>query len=87
MRRALSPGQNQTLDKGKIMGWLIKTILLSVIFLTACSSNMNRALYEGIQNQNEINKSPAERAISPTPNYKDYQSERENLKKKPLPAE
>lgn len=69
------------------MKWYITAILLSGIFLTACSSNMNRALYEGIQNQNEVGKSPAERAISPTPSYKDYQSERENLKKKSLPAE
>lgn len=50
-----------------------------ILFLAGCSGNMNRALYEGIQSQNEVGKTPAERAISPAPNYDAYHSERDKL--------
>lgn len=60
---------------------LVTGILATGILMTGCSNNTNRALYESIQNQNEVGKTPAERAISPAPSYKDYQSERESLKR------
>ena len=50
------------------------------ISLTGCSNNTSRAVYESIKTQNEINKSPAERAMTPLPSYNDYQKERENMK-------
>ena len=62
------------------MKLLTQAILLSGLLLLGCSSNVNRALYESIKNQNEVGKTPAERAISPTPSYDAYKKERETLK-------
>lgn len=72
------------------MNYLIKVALplrLVFLLLSGCSGNMNRSLYEGIKLQNEANKTPGERAITPTPSYDSYQKERENLNKNAYPAE
>ena len=53
---------------------------LAVLLLAGCSSNANRVLYEGIKTQNEVNKTPSERVMSPTPGYDAYRKERESLK-------
>ncbi|HUX89216.1 MAG TPA: hypothetical protein VMV48_00810 [Gallionellaceae bacterium] len=46
---------------------LMPVLLLPVLLLAGCSSNVNRAFYEGIKSQNEVNKTPSERAMTPTP--------------------
>ncbi len=58
----------------------VKTILLALLLLAGCSNNTRQALYESIRTQNEVNKTPAERAITPSPGYREYESERESLK-------
>lgn len=58
----------------------IKVVFLATLLMAGCSSNTNRAIYESIKTQNEINKSPAERAMTATPSYSDYKKERESLK-------
>lgn len=63
------------------------TILLSGLLLAGCSDNMNRAFYEGFKNQNDAEKTPNERALTPTPSYGTYQKERESLKQKDSAAE
>lgn len=55
-------------------------LLFALLVFSGCSNNAQRALYEGIKTQNEINKTPAERAITPTPSYETYRKERESLK-------
>lgn len=62
-------------------------LLFIFLALSGCSNNAQRALYEGIQTQNEINKSPAERALKPTPSYETYRKERESLKQNEAVAE
>jgi len=52
--------------------------------MAGCSSNVNRAFYEGIKNQNEAYKTPNERAMNPAPSYDSYIKEQEELKKNPL---
>jgi hypothetical protein len=47
--------------------------------LAGCCSNTNQALYESIKTQNEVNKTPGERSMAPTPSYGIYKKERENL--------
>jgi PBP1b-binding outer membrane lipoprotein LpoB len=59
---------------------ILKLIFVASLCLSGCSSNSNRALYESIKTQNEINKSPVERAMTPSPSYSDYTQEREKLK-------
>jgi hypothetical protein len=51
--------------------------IFAAIFLTACSSDPYRGLYEGIKNQNESKKTPQEREMNPTPGYDAYKKERE----------
>ena len=58
------------------------TILLSGLLLAGCSDNVNRAFYEGFKNQNDAEKTPNERAMTPTRSYGTYQKERESLKQK-----
>lgn len=58
----------------------LSPLFLATLLLAGCSSNANRALYEGIKTQNEVNKTPAERAMNPTPSYDAYRKEKENLK-------
>lgn len=63
------------------------TILLSGLLLTGCSDKVNRAFYEGFKNQNDAEKTPNERAMTPTPSYGTYQKERESLKQNDPAAE
>ena len=63
------------------------TILLSGLLLAGCSDNVNRAFYEGFKNQNDAEKTPNERAMTPTPSYGTYQKERESLKQNDPAAE
>ena len=63
------------------MGWQIKAILFTLIFLAACSNNVNRGLYEGFKSQNDGYKTPNERVTSPpAPSYDVYKKERDRLK-------
>ena len=57
-------------------------IILLLTLMSACSNNVNQRLYEGIKRQNEVNKSPVERAMTPAPSYDAYRKERDSLKKK-----
>jgi hypothetical protein len=41
---------------------------------------MYSGVYEGNKNYKESSKTPVERAISPTPSYKEYKRESDNLK-------
>ena len=64
------------------MRWSIKTILLTLLLLAGCSSNVNRAFYEGFKSQNDGYKTPNERLTSPpAPSYDVYKKERDSLKK------
>jgi hypothetical protein len=56
------------------------TIFLAGLLLAGCSDNVNRAFYEGFKNQNDAEKTPNERAMTPTSSYGTYQKERENMK-------
>lgn len=57
----------------------IRTLLTALILLAGCSNNTNQALYESIKTQNEVNKTPGERSMTPAPSYGIYKKERENL--------
>ena len=50
--------------------------LLAALLLTACSDPA-RNLYEGIKNNNDAKRTPADRAMNPTPSYDEYKKERE----------
>lgn len=52
-------------------------VLLTALLLAACADPY-RNLYDGIQNNNDVKRSPNERAISPTPGYDEYKKERED---------
>ncbi len=58
---------------------IIKCIpaLLSLVLLAACTGDPYQGVYEGIKNNNDAKKTPAERATSPTPSYDKYKKERE----------
>lgn len=66
--------------KGFIYAVLLSCIFLAGTLLTGCSSNVNRALYESIKTQNEVYKTPSERAMTPAPSYDTYQKERDGMK-------
>lgn len=51
-------------------------LLLLALLLTACS-DPSRNLYEGIRNNNDARRSPAERAMKPMPSYDEYKKELE----------
>lgn len=51
-------------------------LLLAVLGLTACS-DPSRNLYEGIKSHNDARRPPAERAMTPAPDYDEYRKERE----------
>jgi formaldehyde-activating enzyme involved in methanogenesis len=53
--------------------------LLMFLLLAGCSSNAKRAFYEGIKNQNEAYKTPAERAMNSSPSYDEYSKEKQKL--------
>ncbi len=69
------------------MKWLSTAGIFMAILVSGCSSNMDRAFYEGIKSQNEGYKTPNERAMNPTPSYDTYSKERESLKQKDPSAE
>ena len=52
---------------------------LMLVLLAGCSSNAKRAFYDGIKNQNEAYKTPAERALNPSPSYDAYSKEKAKL--------
>jgi hypothetical protein len=87
MWRALFRGQNQKFNLELMMKWLSTAGLLTAILLAGCSSNMDRAFYEGFKSQNEGYKTPNERAMNPAPSYDTYSKERESLKQKTPSAE
>lgn len=52
--------------------------LLAIVILTGCADNPYRAIYEGIKQQQEAQKSPRERTLStPLPSYDAYRDELE----------
>lgn len=55
---------------------IIKPILL-LTGLTACTSY--QAIYEGIQNNRDAQRTPNERATTPSPSYDQYEKTRKNL--------
>lgn len=52
------------------------TVLVSLA-LTACGSDPYRGMYEAVKSRNESTQTPAERSVTPTPSYDQYQKERE----------
>ncbi|MGV8933266.1 MAG: hypothetical protein ACOH1I_01490 [Gallionellaceae bacterium] len=54
-------------------------IFLMLVLMAGCSSNTKRAFYEGIKNQNEAYKTPAERAMNPSPSFDTYTKEKGKL--------
>lgn len=44
--------------------------------LTACSSDPYQGIYEGIKAQNEVKRTPQERAMNPAPSYDEYKKAR-----------
>ncbi len=61
------------------MKYSYSLIFLTLILMAGCSSNANRAFYDGIKNQNEAYKTPAERALNPSPSYDAYSKEKGKL--------
>lgn len=55
------------------------TILTSCIALASCS-NMYSGVYEGNKKYKDSYKTPIERAMTPTPSYKEYKQESDNFK-------
>jgi len=45
--------------------------------LSACTSY--QAIYEGIKNNNDAQRTPNERATNPSPSYDQYKKERQDL--------
>jgi hypothetical protein len=52
-------------------------ILAGALMLNACADPA-RNLYDGIQSNRDIQRSPSERAMTPTPSYDEYKKERES---------
>ena len=52
-------------------------ILLAGIGLSACRGDPYQPLYEGIKGQNESQRTPQERAMTPAPSYDAYKKERD----------
>ncbi|MEW5904966.1 MAG: hypothetical protein AB1722_11570 [Pseudomonadota bacterium] len=51
-------------------------LMLSLLLLASCADPA-RNLYQGIQLQQEAQRTPLERALSPAPSYDQYKQERE----------
>lgn len=62
------------------MKYSVKIILVSLLLLSACESDPYRRVYETIKMREDGFKSPAERSLSPTPNYVTYKNDREQLR-------
>jgi hypothetical protein len=58
------------------------TILSVFLLISGCASDPYRRVYETIRNREDGFKSPAERAMTPTPNYGTYRNERDQLQHK-----
>jgi hypothetical protein len=54
--------------------------LLGALTLAACADPA-RNLYDGIQSNRDIKRSPSERTMSPTPSYDEYKKDREGKSK------
>ncbi len=61
---------------------MTRTILIfaTALSLAACGSDPFRDIYEGIKSRNDAQRTPTERAVSPTPTYDEYRKEREQKK-------
>lgn len=55
----------------------INMIILLTIALSGCGSDPYRGMYEAVKSRNESTQTPAERSVTPTPSYDQYQKERE----------
>ena len=53
---------------------------MTALGLVACD-NMGQRVYENTNRIRDSKRSPAERAIAPTPSYKEYKKEREGASK------
>jgi len=60
----------------------VKTILVILLLVSGCKGDPYRRVYETIKNRDDGFKTPAERALSPTPNYGTYRTERDHLQHK-----
>ena len=58
------------------MRWLILLILAAVLGFTACG-DLYKRIYENTRSVQNSRRTPAERAVSPTPSYDQYKKERE----------
>lgn len=54
-------------------------IVLGGCLLTSCSGDPYQGLYEGIKAQNEAQRTPQERAMTPAPSYDVYKKQREQV--------
>jgi len=61
------------------MKWPTLSTSLICLFLAGCS-NLYQGIYEGNKNYKESDKTPSERAMTPTPSYGTYQKDRGKLK-------
>ena len=60
------------------MKFLRAAALLGSLFITGCGSDPCRGMYEAVKSRNESTQTPAERSVTPTPGYDQYQKERES---------
>lgn len=51
-------------------------ILLAVLELAACS-DLPQRIYENMRSLRDSRRTPAERAVAPSPSYEEYKRERE----------
>jgi hypothetical protein len=56
-------------------------LLLAVLGLAAACSDPYRRIYENMRSVRDSKRTPAERAISPSPSYDEYKKEREGKPK------
>jgi PBP1b-binding outer membrane lipoprotein LpoB len=48
-----------------------------ILLLSGCSNyNFSRAVYEGVQSNNQLNATPVEKISNPQMNYDQYEAER-----------
>ena len=59
------------------MRMLCTAAVLGSLFISGCGSDPYRGVYEAVKSRNESTQTPAERSVTPTPSYDQYQKERE----------